>query len=56
VLIQEHFGLILIRPGFAYPVEFNISDIFVVFFSIFILGFIASYIASTRVNKKYLHA
>ncbi|WP_410878467.1 ABC transporter permease [Myroides sp. DW712] len=55
VSIQEHFGLILIRPGFAYPVEFNISDIFVVFGSIFILGFIASYIASTRVNKKYLH-
>ncbi|WP_158961598.1 ABC transporter permease [Myroides fluvii] len=56
VLIQEHFGLILIRPGFAYPVEFNIGDVFVVFGSIFILGFIASYIASTRVNKKYLHA
>lgn len=56
VLIQEHFGFILIRPGFAYPVEFNISDVFVVFGSIFILGFIASYIASTRVNKKYLHA
>ena len=55
VLIQERFGLILIRPGFAYPVEFNISDVFVVFGSIFILGFIASYIASTRVNKKYLH-
>ncbi|WP_413511581.1 ABC transporter permease [Myroides odoratus] len=54
VLIQEHFGLILIRPGFAYPVEFNISDVFVVFFSISILGFIASYIASSRVNQKYL--
>ncbi|MGG5507336.1 MULTISPECIES: ABC transporter permease [unclassified Myroides] len=55
ILIQEYWGVILIRPGFPYPVEFNISDVFVVFGSIFILGFIASYIASTRVNKKYLH-
>ncbi len=56
VVLQEYFGFIEIRPDFPYPVRFDVINIVVVFFSIFILGFVASYIASTRVNKKYLNA
>lgn len=54
VLLQEYYGFIEIRPDFPYPVGFDFINLVVVFFSIFILGFIASYIAATRVNEKYI--
>lgn len=55
ILLQQQFHFIMIREGFPYPVEFNFINIILVFLSIFVLGFIASYIASSRVNRDYLH-
>lgn len=54
VLIQQHFELIMITPTLAYPVVFSLENVMIVLTTIIILGFIASLIASSRVNKKLL--
>ncbi len=54
VLIQQYFQIIMITPTLAYPVIFNFQNIIIVFLTIFILGFIASYIASSRVSNSLL--
>ena len=54
VLIQQCFQIIMITPTLAYPVIFNFQNIVVVFLTIFSLGFIASFIASSRVSKSLL--
>lgn len=51
VFIQTKFGLFMITPSLAFPVEFKIENVVVVFFTILILGFIASKIASSRITK-----
>ena len=52
---QISFELVTI-PGtsFAYPVELNIRDVVLVFVTIFILGLIASKVASYRISKKII--
>ncbi len=52
VLLQKQFGLIMITPSLAYPVEFRFINVVIVFFTIIILGFVASLIASSRISKK----
>jgi lipoprotein-releasing system permease protein len=54
VLIQQQFELIMITPSLAYPVVFETKNILIVLFTIIILGFIASKIASSTVSKKLL--
>lgn len=54
VIIQQHFQLIMITPSLAYPVVFSFQNVLLVFTTIFILGLIASWIASSRVSKKLL--
>jgi len=54
VLVQINFSVLMINENMAYPMKFNFQNVFVVFFTIFILGFLASFIASRRVNKKML--
>lgn len=54
VLIQQKFELIMITPSLAYPVVFETKNILIVLFTIVILGFIASKIASSTVSKKLL--
>lgn len=56
VLLQANFQFISIREGMAYPVEFNILNVILVFVSITVLGLIASLIASSRVNSRYLRS
>jgi len=51
---QLTFGWLKITPSLAYPVAFEVINIAIVFATIFILGAIASKIASGRVNKKLL--
>ena len=55
VLIQQHFQLIMITESLAYPVVFSIQNILIVLLTIISLGFIASFIASSRVTKKLLN-
>jgi lipoprotein-releasing system permease protein len=54
VLIQQQFQLIMITPTLAYPVVFTIQNVLLVLVTIILLGFVASWIASSRVSKKLL--
>ncbi len=54
VLIQINFSVLMINENMAYPMKFTFQNVFVVFFTITILGFMASFIASRRVNTKLL--
>lgn len=51
VLLQQKFKLIMITQNLAYPVVFSVKNVAVVMLTIMILGFLASYIASSRVSK-----
>jgi lipoprotein-releasing system permease protein len=54
ILAQQHYSLLMITPTLPYPVNYNFTNILVVVLTIFILGFLASYIAAGRVDKKLL--
>jgi len=54
VFIQQQYELIMITPTLAYPVIFTIENVLIVMATISSLGFIASWIASSRVTKKLL--
>lgn len=54
VVIQQQFNLVMITETLAYPVVFNLQNVVIVFFTILSLGFISSWIASSRVSKKLL--
>lgn len=54
VLIQQRFQIIMITPTLAYPVVFSIQNVLIVLTTIVSLGFVASWIASSRVTKKLL--
>lgn len=52
VLLQKEYGMFMITPHLAYPVEFTFYNLFTVTVTILVLGFIASKIASSRISKK----
>lgn len=54
VILQKKFGFIMITTDLAYPVEFRLLNMFLVFFTILILGFLAARIASSRISNKIL--
>jgi lipoprotein-releasing system permease protein len=54
VLLQQQFQFIMITPTLAYPIVFSFQNVLIVFATIVLLGFIASFIASSRVTKKLL--
>jgi lipoprotein-releasing system permease protein len=54
VVIQQQFQLIMITETLPYPVVFSIQNVLIVFATIALLGFVASWIASSRVTKKLL--
>lgn len=54
VFIQQRFGFFMITESLAFPVEFELFNVIVVFFTILVLGYIASLIASSRITKKIL--
>lgn len=53
-LLQQEFGFIMINQSMAYPVRFSFVNVLIVIGTITVLGFSASWIASSRVNKKLL--
>lgn len=53
---QLLFGWLKITPSLSYPVEYRWINVLIVLGTIFILGVLASMIASSRVNKKLLSA
>ncbi len=54
VLLQKQFGLIMITPSLAYPVEFKAMNVFVVFITIVVLGYVSAKIASSRITAKII--
>lgn len=53
--IQQHYPIIYISDNLPYPVRIKQYNIIVVLSTLFILGFFASLLASSRINKKFLH-
>lgn len=51
---QLAFGWLKITPSLAYPVEFRWINVLVVLLTIAVLGLIASWIGSSRINKRLL--
>jgi len=54
VLIQQKFGIFMITPTLAYPVEFKMINVLIVLCTITILGYISSRIASSRISTKII--
>ncbi|EMY3553987.1 ABC transporter permease [Flavobacterium psychrophilum] len=54
VLIQQFYKVVMISESLAYPAIFNLQNVAIVLVTIIVLGFIASFIASSRVSKKLL--
>jgi lipoprotein-releasing system permease protein len=54
VLFQQEFQLFMITPYIAYPVKLTFFNFLTVFSTIIVLGFLASWIASSRVNRNLL--
>ena len=54
ILIQKHYGVVMITNSMAYPVNFNVANILIVLATIFTLGILASRIAAGTVSKKLL--
>ena len=52
IFLQQRFELFMITRSLAFPVEFRFFNVIVVFFTILILGYIASKIASSRITKE----
>ena len=51
-VLQKMFALVMITPMLAYPVTIKLENFFIVFFTISVLGIIASKIASVRITEK----
>ena len=51
-VLQKAFNLIMITPSLAYPVTIKLENFFIVFFTISVLGVMASKMASVRITKK----
>ncbi|HBK82021.1 MAG TPA: hypothetical protein DDZ41_00220 [Flavobacterium sp.] len=52
VIIQQQYQLIMVNENLAYPVIFELKNSIIVLATIYVLGFLASLIASSTVTKK----
>lgn len=52
VLLQKTFGLVMITPSLAYPVDFKLINVVVVVLTITILGYVSAKVASSRISSK----
>lgn len=52
VIIQQQFELVMVNESLPYPIVFEVKNILIVIATIYILGIIASWIASNTVSKK----
>jgi lipoprotein-releasing system permease protein len=55
IWMQQKYDLVMITPSLPYPVDLQLTNIGVVFGTIFILGVLASRIASQRIAKTQLN-
>lgn len=54
VIIQQQFELFMITQNIPYPVEFQWTNLLVVIFTITILGYLASKLASSRISASFI--
>ncbi|MEN9335311.1 MAG: hypothetical protein RLZZ500_298 [Bacteroidota bacterium] len=54
VYLQQKYELVMITQSLAYPIEFHWENLSLVLATVVTLGFISSWIASSRVSKKIL--
>ncbi|MUU79125.1 ABC transporter permease [Winogradskyella endarachnes] len=54
VFLQQSFDLVMLTPDLAYPVRLNAFNVLVVLATIFILGIVASKIASQRITPSLI--
>ncbi|MGV6845780.1 MAG: ABC transporter permease [Lutibacter sp.] len=54
VILQQQYHLFMITKHLAYPVQLTIYNLFLVIITILSLGFLASKIASSRINDKLI--
>ena len=52
VLLQKKYGFIMITQSLAYPVEFQLTNVLIVIFTIVFLGYFAAKLASGSINNK----
>lgn len=52
VVIQQQYELVMVNDSLPYPIVFEVKNILIVIATIYILGIIASWIASNTVSKK----
>lgn len=55
IVLQQQFGLLMITPSLPYPTRITVISFVVVFFTITVIGFIASLLASSRINQKLIN-
>ncbi|WP_024768379.1 ABC transporter permease [Aquimarina macrocephali] len=55
IVLQQQFELLMITPSLPYPTRITMISFVVVFFTITIIGFIASLLASSRINQKLVN-
>ena len=55
IWMQQRFDLLMISPTLAYPVDLQLANVGIVLGTIFILGLLASRIASQRIAKTQLN-
>lgn len=56
VFLQKKYSLFMITQHLPYPVEFTLENVLTVFVTILVLGYLASKIASSRINKSLFEA
>lgn len=54
VFLQKKYCLLMIQGDMPYPVSLSFFNLILVLVTIFTLGFLASWVAASRVNSKYL--
>ncbi len=52
IILQQQFGLLMITPSLPYPTRITALSFVVVFLTITAIGFVASLLASSRINTK----
>ena len=55
IAAQQQFELLMITPSLAYPTKLEFINFIIVFLTIVVIGFVASLLASSRINQKLVH-
>ncbi|MBQ0733951.1 ABC transporter permease [Aquimarina celericrescens] len=54
IILQQQFGLLMITPSLPYPTRITAMSFIIVFVTITMIGFVASLLASSRINQKLI--